>query len=117
MARLVRTGVAWVVTLLVLSLSSVDLPHVSGAHHDSDFEIVVIAHDASSHRFSSDGSAQPVRPDHCLACHWGRSFRPGAESRALSAPVEETTLVLASAQPFVPVRAPVAQPPLRSPPA
>ena len=114
---MVRTGVAWVVTLLVLSLSSVDLPHLSGAHHDSDFDIVVVAHDASSHRVTGDDSAQPVRPDHCLACHWGRSFKPGTEPSLLSAPVEETTLVLVSAPQLVPVRAPVAQPPLRSPPA
>jgi hypothetical protein len=114
---MVRTGAAWVVTLLVLSLSSVDLPHLTGAHHDADFDLVVVTHDASSHRVSGGENVEPVRPDHCLACHWGRSFRPGTEPGILSAPVDETALVLVSDQRFAPVRALVAQPPLRSPPA
>jgi len=116
MVRLIRTGAAWVIALLVLSLTTVEMPHMGGAHHDLDLDIIVVAHDASAHHVS-DGQIQSARSEHCLACHWGRSFRPGAEPSNLSAPLTETTVARISQQPFIPGRAPIAQPSLRSPPA
>ncbi len=113
----IRRCAAWVTTLLVLSLATVEMPHAAGAHHDSDCDIVVVAHDASAHRVDAGDLAQPARPEHCLACHWGRSFRPGVESSALKAPVLEATVAVAPDPSSIPSRAPVAQPSLRAPPA
>lgn len=113
----IRMRPAWVVALLVLSLATVEMPHMAGAHYDPDCDIVVVAHDASAHRIDGTGHDQNGRPEHCLACHWGRSFRPGVESSALNAPVVETTVALVTDQSFISSRAPVAQPPLRAPPA
>jgi hypothetical protein len=117
MVSSVRTRAAWIISLLVLSLSTVEMPHMLGEHYDPDTDILVIAHDASAHRVSGRVPADNARPEHCLACHWGRGFRPGAESSSLKAPVAETTVAFVPAQSFIPSRAPLAQPPLRSPPA
>src|SRR5689334_17446494 len=114
MVRLMRSTAAWVATLVVMSLTTVEMPHMVGAHHDADFDIVVIAHDASAHRIA-DGQVPPARADHCLACHWGRSFRPGGDSGAFTIPLVETAVARVSEQPTILGRAPVAQPPLRSP--
>ncbi len=116
MVSSIRTRAAWIVSLLVLSLSTVEMPHMAGAHYDPDCDIVVVAHDASAHRVDGRVPAEDGRPEHCLACHWGRSFRPGVESSALKAPVAEATVAFVPDQSFAPSRAPVAQPSLRAPP-
>jgi len=116
MVTSIRTRAAALIALLVLSLATVELPHLQAAHHDSDYDIVVVAHDASAHQMDGGGPV-PAGPDHCVACHWGRSFRPGVEPSALKAPVAETAVAFVSDQSFAPSRAPTAQPSLRAPPA
>lgn len=117
MVSSIRLRAAWIISLLVMSLSTVEMPHMAGAHYDPDCDILVVAHDASAHHMNGGGAAENGRPEHCLACHWGRSFRPGAESSALKVPVAESTVAFVPDQSFIPSRAPLAQPPLRSPPA
>jgi len=117
MVKLVRTWGAGVIALLVLSLSAIEMPHMDGAHHDPDCDIIIVAHDASAHHVNRGRPVQHERSEHCLACHWGRSFKPGVESGALKAPIVETIVASVPDQPFVPSRAPVAQPSLRAPPA
>lgn len=116
MVKLIRARLAWVTALLVLSLSTVEMPHLSAAHHDADFELVVVVHDGSAHQVGSRGSDADARADHCLACHWGRAFRPGVEQGGSDSPAAEARATRIPEQRFVPARAPVAQPPLRSPP-
>jgi hypothetical protein len=111
-----RTGLASLVTLLVLSLSMAEMPHLSAGHHDVDFDLVVVVHDGSAHKVGNGGSPIEAGADHCLACHWGRAFRPGVESSGIDSPVVEARTARILEQSFVPARAPVAQPPLRSPP-
>jgi hypothetical protein len=112
-----RRRAAWIAALLVVSLSSVEMPHWGAEHHDPDFDLVLVAHDADAHHVTSDEGKESAPTGHCLACHWGRSFRPGVRADAVKAPVEPSRLALVPDQPFVPAGAPVAQPPLRSPPA
>ncbi len=116
MVKLIRARLAWVTAILVLSLSTVEMPHLGAAHHDADHDFVVVVHDGSAHQVGSSGPAGDARADHCLACHWGRAFRPGVESRGVDSPAVEARTARISEQSFVPARAPVAQPPLRSPP-
>jgi len=117
MVSFVRARATGVITLLVLAISTVEMPHAAGVHYDPDCDLVVVAHDASAHRIDSSGPTQAERPEHCLACHWGRSFRPGVDADGVGAPLVETTVAVVPAFPSVHGRAPVAQPPLRSPPA
>jgi hypothetical protein len=117
MVRWIRTRIAWVTALVVLSLSTSEMPHAGAAHYDPDCDLIVVAHDSSAHRVDGRIPFERGRPDHCLACHLGRSFRPGVESSALKAPALEASVALIPDQQFVPGRAPVAQPSLRAPPA
>jgi hypothetical protein len=112
-----RTGLAWMVTLLVLSLATVEMPHLGAQHHDVDFDLIVVVHDGSAHHVGGGAPERDARPDHCLACHWGRAFRPGLDSRLLDSPADETRLAGAPDPVWMPRHAPVAQPPLRSPPS
>lgn len=115
MGRRTRALSTWLVACLVVSLATIEMPHLASGHHDVDFDLVVVTHDASAHHWSS-GSPSPARPEHCLACHWGRSFPTGSDSQTLNAPPPE--VIVARVADHVPGtgRAPVAQPPLRSPP-
>jgi hypothetical protein len=99
----------------LLSFSVLLLPHVGGSHHDPDVQTEIAVHDASSHRIGrpqADGDG----PLHCLACHLSRSARLRADIRFLSLPIAESTAVVIPPVFLVPRGAPVAQPPLRSPP-
>jgi hypothetical protein len=84
--------------------------------HDGDCEIGVV-HDASAHRIGTADRPTTGEPFHCLVCHWARSFRPNTETRYVASPGTQTrirvTVVTVTASPA----APLAQPPLRSPPA
>lgn len=110
-----RTGTAWVAALVIAALATVEMPHVGADHHDSDFGFLV-AHDSSAHYFGSGDAARDRGADHCVACHLGRSFKPGLETTTVTAPVVEARSSRRPEESTAPTRAPVAQPPLRSPP-
>jgi hypothetical protein len=63
---------------------------------------------------AADADRQPI---HCLACHLARSFRPRTEGRIVTAPASQTGTRVHLRVVTASHAAPVAQPPLRSPPA
>ena len=83
--------------------------------HDTDCGIGVV-HDAAAHQIGADTAGNRSEPLHCLACHWARSFRPQVESRIIPAPVREGSVRILNELATLTASAPVAQPPLRSPP-
>jgi hypothetical protein len=85
--------------------------------HDADCGTILVAHDASAHRVASDPAAAEAHPLHCLVCHWARSFRPRIEVRFLAAPAAQAGVTVHVEYSTAAVSAPVAQPPLRSPPS
>ena len=95
--------------------TSVYVPHAADCH-DPDCDLIIVAHDASAHRLTSNSSAAETHPLHCLACHWARSFRPRTESRVLPTPDVRAGHHVHVEYFTAAVSAPVAQPPLRSPP-
>ena len=114
-----RSRAPGIATLAMLSMAAVGglaaVPHQDDCHDGACMPIAV-QHNAAAHRIggtSTDGGAHHTQ--HCLVCHWIRAFRPRTESRIVSgqasrARIPVTLLVLSG-------RAPVAQPPLRSPPS
>jgi hypothetical protein len=102
------------VVLLVTSVTS--LVH-AGDDHDPDCTLTgFVLHDASNHTIGASDTEQQEPPVHCLACHFGRSFRPRVETTYLSAPaIEAGARLLVEATP-VSWASPTSQPPLRSPP-
>jgi hypothetical protein len=114
---------AWARTVaatLLVSLASLGMslyaPHAVDCH-DVDCGTILVAHDASAHRLTADPSAPETHPLHCLVCHWARSFRPRSEVRFLTAPAAQAGVVVHVEYVTAAVSAPVAQPPLRSPPS
>jgi hypothetical protein len=114
MAKSLRAAAAWLVAVLVSALTTAGMPHIS-AHHDADFDIIVVAHDASAHHVAGGDGGQA--PEHCIACHFGRSFRTGHGANTLGAPMTIPAPLCFVADAFVPDCAAAALPPLRSPPA
>lgn len=88
-------------------------PHQGDCH---DAACAVVEHDASAHRIGAPAGAG-AEPMHCLVCHWARSFRPHTEARVLTTPASEPGITLHVEYFTAAASAPVAQPPLRSPPA
>ena len=116
MLKVVRARRSVVAAALLVSLVSLSLPHVGDAHHDPDGPMVVFAHDPSAHTLRANGTDNGALPPHCVVCHLARSFRLRTESHVLPAPpvaagVRVHIDISTAARP-----APVAQPPLRSPP-
>jgi hypothetical protein len=95
--------------------TAVYVPHAADCH-DPDCGFIVVAHDASAHRLIANPSGAKNQPLHCLACHWARSFRPRTESRVLPTPAPESGTTVHVEFFTAAASAPVAQPPLRSPP-
>ena len=73
-------------------------------------------HNPAAHRIGGKSVDADSHPLHCLVCHWVRAFRPRTEARIVSAPSTETAVNVYIEIVSVSGRAPVAQPPLRSPP-
>ncbi len=91
-------------------------PHEDDCH-DAACSPIVVEHDASAHRVGAPSVEDDGHPLHCLVCHWVRAFRPRTEVRFVSAPASQAAVRLPVRSFVIPSRAPVAQPPLRSPPA
>jgi hypothetical protein len=98
---------------LTAAIGSSIAPHQDDCH---DAACAVVQHDASAH--SIGAPTQPgAEPIHCLVCHWARSFRPHTEARGLITPASEPGITLHVEYFTAAAGAPVAQPPLRSPPS
>jgi hypothetical protein len=90
------------------------IPHQDDDCHES--LCAFVQHDASAHRIAAQREPSAAHPDHCLVCHWTRSFRLRTETRVLTHHVSEVRELRHVDPLTVAVSAPVAQPPLRSPP-
>ena len=102
---------------LLVSITTLGLPHAMGPDHDADCAIVIVAHDASAHQIHTNGPDDGEHPVHCLACHWARAFRPRTETVFLPVPASGTGVPLLVTAVAVASVTTAAQPPLRSPPA
>jgi hypothetical protein len=100
---------------LTTAVGSSIMPHEDDCH-DAACRPIAVEHDASAHRITIPDGADSHAP-HCLACHWARSFRPRPESRILPTPAAEAGITVHVEYFTAAVSAPVAQPPLRSPPS
>jgi hypothetical protein len=114
--RLRAPGIAatLLVWLAVLGASLV-APHPADGH-DADSGAILVWHDASAHRLHGRPAAPGRHPEHCLVCHWVRAFRPRTEVRFVSTLTADAGISVPVALFTISRRAPVAQPPLRSPP-
>jgi hypothetical protein len=101
------------VVALAAAVSSSAAPHEDDCH---DAACSVVPHDASAHRLVAPAGPGD-EPIHCLVCHWARSFRPRTEARILPTPAAEPGITVHFEYFTAAVNAPVAQPPLRSPPS
>jgi len=91
-------------------------PHEDDCH-DAACRAMAVQHDATAHSMGAPPTGADTHPLHCLVCHWVRSFRPPTESKILSTPAAEAGTALHIELFTAAAAAPVAQPPLRSPPA
>jgi hypothetical protein len=98
---------------LGVAIGSSAVPHEDDCH---DAACTVVEHDASAHRIGAPAGSSD-EPLHCLVCHWARSFRPRTEARILPTPAAEPGTTIHLEYFTAAVSAPVAQPPLRSPPS
>jgi hypothetical protein len=117
MLTFVRARTSSVAATLLVSLLSLQLPHPGDADHDSHGSLALFAHDPASHAVRNTVPEEGTPPLHCVVCHLARSLRPQADASSLPLPVVSTGThahleVFTAARP-----APLAQPPLRSPPA
>lgn len=103
------------VWLVALSASLVARHPVDG--HDADAGAILVWHDGSAHRLRGRPAAPGRHPEHCLVCHWVRAFRPRTEVRVVSTLTADAGIGVPVAFFTISSRAPVAQPPLRSPPS
>jgi hypothetical protein len=91
-------------------------PHEDDCH-DATCRSILVEHDAAAHRIGAASTADDNHPLHCLVCHWVRAFRPRIEVRFVSTLTADAGISVPVALFTISGRAPVAQPPLRSPPA
>jgi hypothetical protein len=114
-----RARAAAIATVAMLSMAVVGGSAV--VPHEDDCHDACPAnggqHDPAAHRIGGTSVDEDSHPLHCLVCHWVRAFRPRTEARVVSAESTETGVNLYVEIVSVSGRAPVAQPPLRSPPA
>lgn len=90
------------------------VPHEDDCH---DTCPAVVDHNPGAHRIGGKSVDADSHPLHCLVCHWVRAFRPRTEARVVSVPSTETAVNIHADIVSIAGRAPIAQPPLRSPPA
>jgi len=113
-----RARASGIVAIAMLSMAAVGgsavVPHADDCH---DAACVAVEHNAAAHRIGATSPDADNHPLHCLVCHWVRAFRPSTEARFVSAPSTDAADNVNVEIVTVPGRAPVAQPPLRSPPS
>lgn len=111
-ARFAATTLLWMVAVSGVAVA----PHEDDCH-DAACRAVVVVHDATAHRVGAAADDSDSHPLHCLVCHWVRAFRPRTEVRFVSTLASDAGVRLPVQFFTISSRAPVAQPPLRSPPA
>jgi hypothetical protein len=111
-ARVAATTLVWLVGVSGVAVA----PHETDCH-DAACSAIVVEHDAAAHRVGAPSNTPDSHPLHCLVCHWVRAFRPRTEARFVSTLASEAGVRLPVQFFTISSRAPVAQPPLRSPPA
>jgi hypothetical protein len=105
---------ALAITALAATSAATFIPHQDDDCHDGPCAFV--QHDASAHRVGAPSSLSGEH-NHCLVCHWARSFRLRTEARVPTITAAEARELVHVEYFTAAVSAPVAQPPLRSPPA
>ena len=115
-----RRHAARIATVTMLSMTAVGgstvVPHHDDCH-DAACQSIAVKHDESAHRIGSAATAVGEHAQHCLVCHWIRAFRPRIESRVISIQASDAGVCIPVTFVALSGRAPVAQPPLRSPPS
>ena len=114
-AKASSIAVTAMLSMAVVSGAAV-VPHEDDCH-DAACRAIAAEHNPSAHRVGATPVDEDNHPLHCLVCHWVRAFRPNAESRVVSSPATHAAASISIDVVTVSGRAPVAQPPLRSPPA
>ena len=115
--RVRASSIAVTAILLMAAVGgSAVVPHEDDCH-DAACPAISVEHNAAAHRIGGAPAETDNHPLHCLVCHWMRAFRPRTEARIVSAPASESGVSISLEFVTVSGRAPVAQPPLRSPPA
>jgi hypothetical protein len=113
-----RARASSVAAVAILSMAAVGgsavVPHEDDCH---DACAATAAHNHAAHRIGAASPDTDNHPLHCLVCHWVRAFRPPTEARFVSLPSTDTAVGVSVETIAVSGRAPVAQPPLRSPPS
>jgi len=109
-----RIAVTAIIALAAVGVSTFS-PHEDDCH-DAACRAMAVEHDAAAHRIGAPSTSTDAPPQHCLVCHLARSFRPRTEAKPLSTPAAEAGTAVHVALLRVAASAPVAQPPLRSPP-
>jgi hypothetical protein len=113
-----RARAASIATTAMLAMAAVGgsavVPHADDCHDVACG--APVEHDAAAHRIGATPVDADNHPLHCVVCHWVRAFRPGLEERFVSAPHSDPAVEFHADVVTITGRAPVAQPPLRSPP-
>jgi hypothetical protein len=109
--RVAALLLVWVVALG----GSMATPHADDCHDAAC--AAAVAHDASAHEFRAAAAHAGAHAQHCLVCHWARSFRPHTEVRFVSAPALQAGARIPVTLVPVASSTTIAQPPLRSPPS
>ena len=113
-----RARAASIATTAMLAMAAVGgsavVPHADDCH-DAACGLPV-EHDAADHRIGASSVDDDSHTLHCVVCHWVRAFRPGIEGRFVAAPHNDPAVRFHTDVVSIAGRAPVAQPPLRSPP-
>jgi hypothetical protein len=116
----IRSCMRRVAALLLVAVvtvgGSMATPHPDDCH-DAVCAAVGVPHDASAHEFRAADAGAGAHPQHCLVCHWARSFRPHSEVRFVSTPSVEAGVRIHVELVTVAPSTTIAQPPLRSPPS
>jgi hypothetical protein len=113
-AKASSIAVTAMLSMAVVSGAAV-VPHEDDCH-DAACRAIAVEHNPSAHRVGTTPVDDNNHPLHCLVCHWVRAFRPNTEARIVSAPAAPAIVNLNFEIVTISGRAPVAQPPLRSPP-
>ena len=110
-----RIAAAAIASLAAAGGSAV-VPHEDDCH-DVTCLAMAVEHDAAAHSITAPPTGADTHAQHCLVCHWARSFRPHITARFVPAPATNAGVHVHYDFLTVAWTAPVAQPPLRSPPA
>jgi hypothetical protein len=117
MLKWFRARASSIALVAMLSMAAVGGSAVVPHEDDCHDACPAAGHNPAAHRIGGKSVDADSHPLHCLVCHWARAFRPRTEARVVSAPSTEATVNIYIEIVSISGRAPVAQPPLRSPPA